>query len=149
MKTVRWFALVVMGNLAAILSASTVLSATASATPSENADPVVVSQATVDGLDYITREITIQPGGSTGWHYHEGRVFGVVREGTLTRTMADCSVIASPVGSAVTEESGPGHAHIGRNLGPEPLVLWIDYIQPAGTPLAVDVPDPGCGLPNA
>jgi quercetin dioxygenase-like cupin family protein len=144
MKTVRWFALVVVGNLAATLLGSTALSVTASATPSENADPVVISQASVDGVDYISREITIQPGGSTGWHYHEGRVFGVVREGTLTRTMADCSVIASPVGSAVTEESGADHAHIGRNVGPDPLVLWIDYIQPAGTPLAVDVPDPGC-----
>ena len=144
MKTVRWFALVVMGNLAA----STALSATASATPPENADVAVISQSTVDGVDYITRQITIQPGGSTGWHYHQGRVFGVVREGTLTRTMSDCSVIASPTGSAVTEESGPDHVHIGRNVGPDPLVLWIDYIQPAGAPLAVDVPDPGCSLPN-
>ena len=66
---------------------------TAAATPSENADAVIISQATVDGVDYITREITIQPGGSTGWHYHDGRVFGVVREGTLTRTMKDCSVV--------------------------------------------------------
>ncbi|MDT5208935.1 MAG: hypothetical protein QOF67_1350 [Mycobacterium sp.] len=148
MKTVRWFALVFVGNLAAALAASTTLSATAAATPSENADAVVIAQSTVDGVDYVTREITIQPGGSTGWHYHQGRVFGVVREGTLTRTMADCSLIASPTGSAVTEESGADHVHIGRNLGPEPLVLWIDYIQPAGTPLAVDVPDPGCGLPN-
>jgi quercetin dioxygenase-like cupin family protein len=96
-------------------------------------------------VDYITREITIQPGGSTGWHYHDGRVFGVVREGTLTRTMKDCSVVASPEGAAVTEDSGSDHTHIGRNLGPGPLVLWVDYIQPAGTPLAVDVPDPGCG----
>jgi quercetin dioxygenase-like cupin family protein len=145
MKTVRWFALVVIGNLAAALPASMGLSATASATPSENTDAVVISQSTVDGVDYITREITIQPGGSTGWHYHDGRVFGVVREGTLTRTMADCSVVVSPEGSAVTEDSGPNHVHIGRNLGPEPVKLWIDYIEPAGTPLAVDVPDPGCG----
>jgi len=117
----------------------------AAATPSENADAVIVSQATVDGVDYITREITIQPGGSTGWHYHDGRVFGVVREGTLTRTMKDCSVVVSPEGSAVTEDSGADHTHIGRNLGPGPLVLWVDYIEPAGTPLAVDMPDPGCG----
>jgi quercetin dioxygenase-like cupin family protein len=145
MKTVRWFALAVIGNLAAALPASMALSATAYATPAENTDAVVISQATVNGVDYITREITIQPGGSTGWHYHDGRVFGVVREGTLTRTMADCSVVVSPEGSAVTEDSGPNHVHIGRNLGPEPLKLWIDYIEPAGTPLAVDVPDPGCG----
>jgi quercetin dioxygenase-like cupin family protein len=146
MKTVRWFAVFVVGNLAAIVPASTVLSATASATAPVNAEAVTISQATVDGVDYIAREITIQPGGNTGWHYHDGRVFGVVREGTLTRTMGDCSVIASPEGSAVTEESGSTHAHIGRNLGPGPLVLWVDYIAPAGTPLSVEVPDPGCGV---
>ena len=57
----------------------------------------------------------------------------------------DCSVVVSPEGSAVTEDSGADHTHIGRNLGPGPLVLWVDYIEPAGTPLAVDMPDPGCG----
>jgi len=141
MKTVRWFALLA----AATVPASMVLPATAFATPGVNIDAATISQSTVDGVDYITREITIQPGGSTGWHYHDGRVFGVVREGTLTRTMADCSVVVSPEGSAVTEDSGSNHVHIGRNLGPEPLKLWIDYIEPAGSPLSVDVPDPGCG----
>ena len=141
MKTVRWFALLIT----ATVPVSMALSPAAAATPSENADAVIVSQATVDGVDYITREITIQPGGSTGWHYHDGRVFGVVQEGTLTRTMKDCSVVVSPEGSAVTEESGADHTHIGRNLGPGPLVLWVDYIEQAGTPLAVDMPDPGCG----
>jgi mannose-6-phosphate isomerase-like protein (cupin superfamily) len=142
MKTVRWFALAA----AATVPASMFSPATAFATPSINTEAVVISQSTVDGVDYITREITIQPGGSTGWHYHDGRVFGVVRAGTLTRTMADCSEVVSPVGSPVTEDSGPDHVHVGRNLGPEPLVLWIDYIEPAGAPLSVDVPDPGCGL---
>jgi quercetin dioxygenase-like cupin family protein len=115
------------------------------ATPAVNVDSVVINQSTVDGIDYITRRITIQPGGSTGWHYHDGRVFGVVREGTLTRTMADCSVVVSPEGSAVSEDSGPNAVHNGRNLGPVPVVLWVDYIEPAGSPQAVDVPDPGCG----
>ena len=142
MKTVRWFALVA----AAIAAVSTGLIPTASATPSEGVDAVIISQATVNGMDYITRQITVQPGGSTGWHYHDGRVFGVVREGTLTRTMQDCSVVVSPEGSGVVEESGANHVHNGRNLGPGPLVLWVDYFQPAGTPLSVDVPDPGCPL---
>jgi quercetin dioxygenase-like cupin family protein len=142
MKTVRWFALLA----AATVPASTVLAAPASATPGVNIDAVVVSQSTVNGVDYITKEITIQPGGNTGWHYHGGRVFGIVREGTLTRTMADCTDVASPAGSAVIEESGPNHVHVGRNLGPGPVVLWVDYIEPAGSPQAVDVPDPGCGV---
>ena len=142
MKTVRWFALVAT----AIVPASTVLSAPALATPGVGIDAVIISQSTVNGVDYITKEITIQPGGSTGWHYHDGRVFGVVRAGTLTRTMADCSDVVSPAGSAVTEESGSNHVHNGRNLGPDPVVLWVDYIEPAGSPQAVDVPDPGCGV---
>jgi quercetin dioxygenase-like cupin family protein len=143
MKTVRWFALAATATVAASVAPP----ATASATPGIGAEAVTISQATVDGIDYITREITIQPGGSTGWHYHDGRVFGVVREGTLTRTVEDCQVDGVfPAGSPVTEGSGPDHVHIGRNLEPVPLVLWVDYIQPAGTPFAVDVPDPGCGI---
>lgn len=143
MKPVRWFALVA----AATAPAAMVSSPAAFATPAVNTEAVVISQATLDGVDYITRAITIQPGGSTGWHFHDGQVFGVVREGTLTRTFADCADVVSPVGSAVTEESGPDHIHNGRNLGPDPVMLWIDYIQPAGTPLSVDVPGPpGCPI---
>ena len=141
MKTVRWFALAAT----AIVPLSIWGSASAFATPPVNTEAVTISQATVNGIDYITREITIAPGGSTGWHYHDGRVFGVVREGTLTRTMADCTNIVSETGAAVTEESGSKHVHIGRNLGPVPVKLWVDYIEPAGAPLSVDVPDPGCG----
>lgn len=146
MKTVRWLALILPAGLAATVPAGLISSPTAFATPAINTEVVVISQATLDGVEYITREITIQPGGSTGWHFHDGQVFGVVRSGTLTRTFADCTDVVSPVGSAVTEESGADHVHNGRNLGPDPVVLWVDYIQPAGTPLSVEVPDPGCAI---
>ena len=33
-----------------------------------------------------------------------------------------------------------------RNLEPVPLKMWVLYIKPAGTPLSVDAPDPGCGF---
>lgn len=52
---------------------------------------MVLSQTTLDGKDDILREITIDPGGSTGWHWHDGNLFGVVRQGTLTHNLADCS----------------------------------------------------------
>jgi hypothetical protein len=106
MKTVRWFALILPAFLAATAPASMLSPVTAFATPSAGTEAVTISQAAVDGIDYITREITIQPGGSTGWHYHDGRTFGVVREGTLTRTMEDCSEMISPTGVGVTEEAG-------------------------------------------
>jgi quercetin dioxygenase-like cupin family protein len=119
--------------------------APASATPGEGVSAVVLSQATYKGQDYITKEITIAPGSTTGWHWHPGRVFGVIREGTLTHATSNCAVDAVyPAGSPVTESTGPNNVHVGRNLGPDPLVMWITYIEPAGGPLSVDAPDPGC-----
>ncbi|ULE35278.1 cupin [Mycobacterium sp. IDR2000157661] len=142
MRRLRWPA-AVTGAMVALVVASV----SASATPSVGVEARTMSQATVDGVDYVTREITIAPGGSTGWHYHDGRVFGVVRAGTLTHDAATCTVDGIyPPGAPITEASGPDNVHIGRNLGPDPLVMWVVYIQPTGTPLAVDAPDPGCGF---
>lgn len=136
-------------RFAAPLVAATLLAAltpAAHATPGVGVSAKVLAQSTVDGVDYVTREITIQPGGSTGWHWHPGQVYGVIREGTLTHyDAADCAIdgVYNP-GDPITERSGPGYVHVGRNLGPVPLVMWVGYIEPAGEPLANDVPNPGC-----
>ena len=105
-----------------------------------------MSQSTVDGVDYITREIIIEPGGSTGWHWHQGHLSGVVKLGTLTHNTSQCELdgLYEP-GDPISEATGLDHAHIGRNLGTVPVVLQVLYIQPAGSPLAQDAPDPGCG----
>lgn len=119
----------------------------ASATPGRGVEAQTLVQSTVDGKEYVTKQITIAPGGSTGWHWHPGKVFGVIREGTLTHDAADCLQDGVyPAGSPITEGSGPDNVHEGRNLGPEPVVMWVLYIQPAGEPLAVDAPNPGCGF---
>ena len=100
---------------------------------------------TVNGHDYITREITIAPGGSTGWHWHDGKLIGVIKQGTLTHSSANCSVdgVYNP-GDPVTEPAGPEHVHLGRNLGTTPLILEIIYVNPVGKPLAEDAANPGC-----
>ncbi|TGD85841.1 cupin domain-containing protein [Mycolicibacterium sp. CH28] len=117
----------------------------ASATPSEGIDVSTLSQSSLNGTDYVTRELTIAPGGTTGWHYHPGQVFGVIKEGTLTHYDSDCSVdgVYNP-GEAISERSGTGYVHEGRNEGSTPLVMWVLYISPAGKPLVVDTPNPGC-----
>lgn len=118
------------------------------ATPDRGIAAAVLSQTTVSGqeLDYILREITISPGGSTGWHWHQGNLFGVIRQGTLTHNLADCSTDGIyGAGDAITEFSGSDHAHIGRNLGLTPVVMQVVYIDPHGSPLSNDAPDPGCG----
>ena len=121
--------------------------AMASATPGIGVDAETLSQSTVDGHDYITKQIIIAPGGSTGWHWHPGRVFGVIRAGTLTHDFEGCSVDGIfPTGAPISEQSGPDHVHIGRNLGSEPVVMWVVYIGDAGAPLSVDAPNPGCSF---
>jgi quercetin dioxygenase-like cupin family protein len=94
--------------------------------------------------EVTVREITIEPGGSTGWHYHAGELLAIVRAGTLTRQLDDCSEVTTAAGEAFVEPSGPEHVHIGRNLGPEPLVLHVTYVLPAGSPLSLDAPEPSC-----
>jgi quercetin dioxygenase-like cupin family protein len=115
------------------------------ATPGTGVSGVTLFQRVVGDEEYVVREVTIAPGGATGWHYHPGSVFGLVEEGTLTHYQADCSVDGIyHRGRTISEASGPGYVHIGRNLGPDPLVLKVLYVNPAGSPLAVDAPNPGC-----
>lgn len=67
--------------------------------------------------------------------------------GVEARTLAESTVDGVyPPGAPITEASGPGNVHVGRNLGPTPLVMWVLYIKPTGAPLSVDMPDPGCGF---
>ncbi|MBY8882108.1 cupin domain-containing protein [Streptomyces sp. PLK6-54] len=119
--------------------------ATAHATPASGVSAVVLAQQTVGGKDYILREITLQPGGSTGWHYHDGTLYAYVRQGTLTHSDHTCATDGTyAAGTAFVEPSGPGRVHIGRNLGTTPVVLDVLYVDPAGSPLSEDAPNPGC-----
>ncbi|MBH1937881.1 cupin domain-containing protein [Streptomyces sp. AV19] len=89
------------------------------------------------------RRITIPPGGSTGWHYHDGRLLAVVGEGTLTRyEAAGGGPVRYAAGQALVEPSGPDTAHVGVNEGPGPLVLYVLYLGSLGDPPARPVPEP-------
>ena len=129
----------------AALAAALVLPSTASATPGSGVSGTIVAKTTVGQTDYTLREITVQPGGYTGWHFHDGTLYAYVKSGTLTHNMADCSVDGVyHAGRAFTEK--PDQVHIGRNLGSTPLVLEVLYVLPAGSPLSEDAPNPGCGF---
>ncbi|MGH3692804.1 MAG: cupin domain-containing protein [Pseudonocardiaceae bacterium] len=126
----------------------------AQATPASGVAGTVLAQGTMrdhvqlktDGAtDFVVRQITIAPGGSTGWHYHPGTLLGIVRKGTLTHTNAACQSVSYPAGQSLVESGGSRDVHIGRNLGVEPVELYVTYVNPAGSQLAVDVPNPGCG----
>ncbi|NUR59002.1 MAG: cupin domain-containing protein [Catenulispora sp.] len=141
-RSLRWTALA-----GAVAAGVTLMPAVASATPSSGVSGTIISKTTIAGKDYILRQITIQPGGSTGWHWHDGTLYAYVERGTLTHTDADCTTTDVYNGGAVfTEPSGAGNVHIGRNLGTTPLILDVLYVDPAGSPLSEDAPNPGCGF---
>src|SRR5689334_18446980 len=81
----------VRGTLAAVAALGALLvPATAEATPGSGVTGVILSKTTLGKTDYILREITIQPGGGTGWHFHDGTLYAFVKAGTLTHNDADC-----------------------------------------------------------
>ncbi|MEV4172728.1 cupin domain-containing protein [Nonomuraea sp. NPDC049709] len=138
--------LLLRGLTAGVIAGGSLIASPASATPGgSGVTGVVISQSTLNGMDYIVRRITLPPGQSTGWHYHQHTIFGVVQNGTLSHFDSSCkSDGVYKKGSTITEPGGSKYVHIGRNLGKKPVVLDVVYIMPHGTSLSTDAPNPGC-----
>ncbi|WP_043657322.1 cupin domain-containing protein [Nocardia thailandica] len=128
------------------------LAPSASATPSSGVRVEQLSQVDVSGFGpfaglpgvYTFRRITVAPGGTLGWHYHDGAVLAFVTAGEVTRYETDCVPVTYAAGQGLSETVGPDHVHVGRNLGADPAVLYVAYVNRAGEPLFVDSPAPDC-----
>ncbi len=105
--------------------------------------------------DHAVQTITFAPGASSGWHTHPGVVLVTVESGTLTHYNADCSsetISAKQTfyetrgihGTSFGGVSSGGGGTIVRNEGTVPVVVYVTYIVPAGEPLRIDMPNPGC-----
>jgi quercetin dioxygenase-like cupin family protein len=89
--------------------------------------------------------LTVDPGGSTGWHTHPGLAVISVTRGTGTLYSTDCSSRTFKSGSAFVE-SGDDEATLFRNEGSTPVVLTVTFIAPRGAAIIRDEPAPGsCG----
>ena len=103
------------------------------------------------GTDVVMVRITVQPGGSSGWHSHPGGAIIVVEEGTLTVYSPvgrhRCQITAYSAGQAFIER--PGEVDDVFNTGTAPYVLYVTFprVPPTVSP-RTDVPDPGaCRVP--
>ena len=97
------------------------------------------------GTDVAMAQITVDPGGSTGWHSHPGGAIIVVKQGSLT-------VYGSAGNRCETTTYGAGQAFIERpgeldnvlNTGTVPFVLFVTFPGvPQGESARIDSPDPG------
>jgi len=84
--------------------------------------------------DTVFQQLTIGPGGYTGWHTHPGPTFVAVAqgEGTMYRAAASgCTGVKYGPGSGFLQAST--EIHNMRNEGSTPLVLHAFYVLPPGT----------------
>ena len=147
-------------KLAAILFAALLLpTAIALATPSFGiiAAPVLARGTVADQFklklrkssapaDAIVQQITIAPGGHTGWHTHPGPVVVIVKSGMFTLYNGDdrrCTPSRYSAGQAFVDP-GYGHVHIGRNESAANVELMVTYLDvPPGGAFRLDAPRPG------
>ena len=100
---------------------------------------------TSTACDTAYQQLTIPPGGFTGWHTHPGPTFVAVAqgEGTLYHGMSGCPSFKYATGAGFMQPST--EVHNMRNEGSTPLVLWAFYALPPGTANAairIDQPQP-------
>ena len=94
---------------------------------------------------FATNMVTIQPNGSSGWHFHPGVTLVSVASGSVVRYDAHCTATVFPTGSAFVESGN--HPLLVRNEGTIPAVNIVTFMVPAGTTnagLRIDSPNPGC-----
>ena len=87
-------------------------------------------------------ETTLAPGGSTGWHSHDGTAIVTVSSGTVTAYLpgrGGCEPTTLPAGSATTESGLP---HVLRNETAVPATFVVTMLySPTGT-FRIDQPVP-------
>ena len=153
-RAVRWALLSV--GLASVITAATVV---VTAAPSWATPPIGLtntplargtntSHGTIPlqfGTDVAMVQITVNPGGSSGWHSHPGGAIVVVQHGSITvhtPVGPQCQTTTYSAGQAFIER--PGEVDNVTNAGTDPYVLFVTFPRvPQGESPRTDQPDPG------
>lgn len=106
-----------------------------------------VKLQTKSSVDFVTQQIVIAPGGTTGWHSHPGPVLVTVKSGELTLVYADdttCQGRTYRAGESFVDR-GDETVHTALNRGSGNLEFWATYLVPGipGTAARIDAGSPG------
>lgn len=144
-------AIAVLALSAARVAATPGFGATSSILAQGVFDPISTSQAA--GLESVIQDVTIAPGGHTGWHTHPGGTVIIVESGTFSFYNDACVKTDTPAGRGVVEPGGG--IQLARNESATvPLVLTVVYFDIASPdgPVRTDAAAPACaagaGLPT-
>jgi quercetin dioxygenase-like cupin family protein len=149
-RAVRWALLSV--GLAGVIMAVTVTPSRA--TPPSGLTNIPLARGTNTshgtiplkfGTDVAMAQITVDPGGSAGWHSHPGGAIVVVKQGSLTvysPVGSQCQTTTYSAGQAFIER--PGEVDNVLNTGTIPYILFVTFPRvPQGDSPRTDQPDPG------
>jgi quercetin dioxygenase-like cupin family protein len=98
----------------------------------------------VDGpSDVVVAKVTIQPGGSLGWHTHPGPAIASVAAGQLTIINAtDCVTRQYAAGNAFVDP-GQGNIHIGYNETAVETIVYVTFLDvPSGQSPTIAAQEP-------
>lgn len=112
------------------------------------ANAVVAHSEFFDGPAAMSvRELTIEPGEMTSWHYHPGVVLVAVKSGALTREVGCGGETTYTAGQAFEEFDRD--VHRAKNLTSERIVVYDVFMIPEGQPHTISTPnnDRLCGPP--
>jgi len=149
LKWWNWPVVFAVAVLLLVLSA-----APGAATPSSGVTNMTLARGTdvsggtiplQEGTDVAVSQISIQSGGSSGWHMHPGGAIVVVKQGEVTvykSQGSQCEATTYTAGQAFIER--PGQVHDAINSGSAVYVAFVTYprVTPGGA-TRIDMPDPG------
>lgn len=108
-----------------------------------------VSKGTIPlqfGTDIVMVQLTVEPGGSSGWHSHPGGAIIVVKQGSITVHAAvgsQCQIETYSAGDAFIERPGEVD-QVTNNDSTTPYILLVTFPRvPTGGSPRIDQPDPG------
>jgi quercetin dioxygenase-like cupin family protein len=139
-------------GLAGVIAAMTLLPGNATPPAGLTLVPLAAGTNTSDGTiplkagtDIAMVQITVDPGGSSGWHSHPGGAIIVVKQGSLTvheSVGGKCETRTYTAGQAFVER--PGEVDQVVNTGTIPYILFVTFPRvPHGESSRTDEPDPG------
>ena len=92
--------------------------------------------------DTYVQDVTIAPGGYSGWHSHPGISFVMVRSGTASFYQAADPATPQVYSAGTGFVEQPGDVHNAVNEGDTDLELVVFYLLPQGAPRRIDEPAP-------
>jgi quercetin dioxygenase-like cupin family protein len=106
-----------------------------------------VKLQTKSSVDFVTQQIRMAPGGTTGWHSHPGPVLVTIKSGQLTLVYADdatCEGRTYGPGESFVDR-GDEIVHTAINEGSTEVEFWATYFVPGapGAPARLDSAGPG------